>query len=177
MCVFLLLLLECTGCAEPATPTSAPYPSTLDIVLVHDEVTMLINSIRTSHEVETLAWDEDLQGLAERRAWKIVKGEIPFDEVDDSLANELGEPVAELRACLSADVKTPAAVAEAAVEQWLVEPELREMLLGDWERIGVGFDWGCPKPDARGVVLVVVMVGEAVDTRLASYPRTRMLRQ
>jgi uncharacterized protein YkwD len=147
--VSIVTIVSCT------TGTPIPYPDTLDIVLVHDEVTMLINSTRTS----PLAWDEDLQSLAERRAWEIVKGEIAFDEVDNSLAEELGEPVAELRACLSSDVTTPAAVAEAAVEQWLDEPELREMLLGDWERIGVGFDWGCPKPDARGVVLVVVMVG------------------
>ena len=65
----------------------------------------------------------------------------------------------ELRACLSADVTTPAAVAEAAVGQWMDDPELRGMLVGNWERIGVGFDWGCPKADAGGVVLVVVMAG------------------
>jgi uncharacterized protein YkwD len=146
--------LAATASCKPVAPP--PYPSTLDIALVHGEVTMRINSARAS----PLAWDEDLQGLAEQRAWEIVKGEISFDEVDGSLANELGEPVAELRACLSADVTTPAAVAEAAVEQWLAESELREILLGDWERIGVGFDWGCPKADARGVVLVVVMVGK-----------------
>ena len=65
--VWVLVLLLVPSCA---TPTLVPYPDSLDIALVHDEVTMLINSIRTSHEVETLAWDEDLQGLAERRAWE-----------------------------------------------------------------------------------------------------------
>ena len=149
-CFALLLVASCAS-------IPAPYPDTLDAVAVHDEVVKLINGIRTSHEVKTLAWDEDLQGLAERQAWEIVKGEVPFDEVDDSMANELGEPVAELRACLSAAVTTPAAVASAAVEQWLDDPELHRMLVGDWERIGVGFDWGCP--DAGGVVLVVVMAG------------------
>jgi len=76
-------------------------------------------------------WDEALQGLAERRAWEIVKRDAPFEEIGDSLADELGEPVAELRTCLSGDVTTPFAVASAAVKQWLREPELREMLLGN----------------------------------------------
>ena len=160
LAVPLLLTISCTS------PSPPPYPSTLDIALVHDEVTILINGICTSHEVETLQWDETLQGLAEKRAWAIVKGEIPFDEVDDSLADELGEPVAELRACLSADITTPAAVAEAAVGQWVDDPELHRMLVGDWERVGVGFDWGCPKPDAGGVVLVVVMVGHQANPSL-----------
>jgi len=42
---------------------------------------------------------------------------------------------------MSDSVTTPAAVAEVAVEPWLDDPELREMLLGtSWERIGVGYD-------------------------------------
>jgi hypothetical protein len=37
------------------------------------------------------------------------------------------------------------------------DPELHEMLMGSWKRIGVGFDWGCPK--TGGVVLVVLLAG------------------
>ena len=69
--IAILLLLIVTSCTSP---TPSPYPSTLDIALVHDEVRLLINGIRTSHEVETLVWDETLQGMAEKRAWEIVKG-------------------------------------------------------------------------------------------------------
>jgi hypothetical protein len=47
-----------------------------------------------------------------------------------------------------------------AVDEWLAESELREMLLRSWERTGVGLWWGCPKPDATGVVLAVVMAGQ-----------------
>jgi hypothetical protein len=48
--------------------------------------------------------------------------------------------VAELRACLSDNITTPDAVAEVAVERWLDDLELRKVLLGNWERIGAGFD-------------------------------------
>ena len=89
-----------------------------------------------------MLWDETLQGLAEGRAWGIVRGVISLDGgIDDAVAGQLGAPVAELWACMSDSVTTPAAVAEVAVEPWLDDPELREMLLGtSWERIGVGYD-------------------------------------
>lgn len=66
-------------------------------------------------------------------------------------------PVAGLRACMSDNVTTPDAVAQVAVEHWLGDPMLREMLLGRWHQIGVGHDWGCPME--RGVVLVVLLAG------------------
>jgi hypothetical protein len=48
-------------------------------------------------------------------------------------------------------------VARQAVEEWLMYND--DILLGGWKRIGVGFDWGCPLEDARGVVLVVLFAG------------------
>ena len=33
------------------------------------------------------------------------------------------------------------------------------MLLDRWQRIGVGFDWGCP--EERGVMLVILLAGMA----------------
>ena len=105
------------GFAPLPTPTPLPYPDALDVVAVHDRVLGLINGFRRLEEVEPLEWDDILQDLADQRAWQIVQGEIPFDEVDGSLADELGEPVAELRACLAGDITTPPAVAFAAVEQ------------------------------------------------------------
>jgi uncharacterized protein YkwD len=157
-----LILLACSAvpAAEIATPTLLPYPDGLDFVLVQDSVTDQVSEARAAHGLEPLLWDETLQELAEGRAWGIVKGEIPFDEVDNTVADRLGEPVAELRACLSHNATTPEAVARAAVGEWLADSD--EMLLGHWERIGVGFDWGCPQDDARGVVLVVLLAdGEA----------------
>jgi hypothetical protein len=144
--------------AETTTPTLLPYPDTLDIVPVQEAMVNRINEIRADHGLGSLLWDESLQELAEGRAWGIVKGDIPFDEVDDSVATQLGEPVAELRTCLSESVTTPEAVAQAASEEWLIN--LDEVLLGHWERVGVGFDWGCPKNGTRGVVLVVLLAGE-----------------
>jgi hypothetical protein len=62
--------------------------------------------------------------------------------------------------CLSDNATTPAVVAEAAVNEWLAAPDLRQMLLGNWTRIGIGYDWGCPMvDDNRGVVLVLLLAG------------------
>ena len=97
---------------------------------------------------------------AHDEAWAIVRGEVAWgNEIDDALADELGEPAAELRACLSANVNTSEDVARYAVGGWLDEPKFATMLLGGWRRIGVGFDWPCPQEDAGGLVLVVVLAG------------------
>ncbi len=161
--LLLLLLPITTSCAiaqaATPTPTLLPYPDELDLVLVHDGVTARINEARAAQGIRPLAWDEVLQGLAEGQAWGIVEGTVSLGEMDDAVASELGEPVAELRACISDNVVIPAVVAEVAVEQWLADPALSKMLLGNWERIGVGYDWGCPDPETRGVMLVVVLAG------------------
>jgi hypothetical protein len=88
----------------------------------------------------------------------IVKG-ASLHEIDDSAAERLGKPVAELRACLDHTITTPDAIAQLAVEHWLQCNDPRQILLGRWERIGVGFDWGCPDLQGRGVVLVVLLAG------------------
>ncbi len=162
--VILLLLLpitaSCAG-AQAATPvpTLLPYPDELDLVLVHDGVVARINEARAAQGIRPLVWDDTLQGLAEGQAWGIVKGVVSLDEMDNAVASKLGEPVAELRACISDNITTPATVAQLAVEQWLADPQLSKMLLGNWERIGVGYDWGCPDPQARGVMLIVILAG------------------
>jgi uncharacterized protein YkwD len=136
--------------------TLLPYPDALDVVLVHDAVTARVNDVRANAGKAALQWDPVLQDYALNRAWDIVRG-APYDEIDDAIIDELGEPVAELRACLSEDVTTPDAVAQIAVDQWLGNPKLRAVVLDNWERIGVGLDWGCPTE--RGVVLVVLLAG------------------
>ena len=95
----LLLLLLAASWTTPI-PTLLLYPDGLDVVLVHDEIVALVNDARAAQAMEPLLWDEALQGLAERRVWEIVRGDAALEEIDDSLADELGEPVAELRACL-----------------------------------------------------------------------------
>ena len=55
------------------------------------------------------------------------------------------------------EVRIP--VAQVTVERWPGRPGLREMLLDRWQRIGVAFDWGCPDPQGRGVVLIVLLAG------------------
>ena len=77
------------------------------------------------------------------------------------IPSQLGEPVAELRARMSDSITTPDAVAQIAVTKWLDAPSLRKELLGSWKRIGVGFAWGCPDPEGRGVVLVVLLAGRS----------------
>jgi hypothetical protein len=157
------LVLALSGCssetpiAEITTPTLPSCPDTLDPVSVQEAVENRINEIRAGYGFDPLLRDAALQDLAEERAWGIVKGDVPFDEVDGAVANQLGEPVAELRACLSDNATTPEAVAQAAGEEWLAG--LDEVLLGEWRRIGAGFDWGCPKEGGRGVVLVVLLAG------------------
>jgi len=47
-----------------------------------------------------------------------------------------------------------------------------DILLGGWKRIGVGFDWGCPLEDARGVVLVVLFAGRDQGTLGCVIPNT-----
>ena len=147
-----------TPTPPPATPTLLPYPDALDVLLVHEAVTSRVNEARAEQGKHLLEWDEGLQELAEWQAWQVTKGAVSFNELDDWPATQLGEPVIELRACMSDNATTPEGVAQVAVEHWLGEPELREMLLGRWQRIGVGFDWGCPKE--RGVVLVVLLAGQ-----------------
>jgi len=141
--LFLTITVSCTNPkAATPTPTLLPYPDALDLALVHDEVSARINNARVAQGMEPMLWDETLQGLAEGRAWGIVTGVTSLDDgIDGAVAGQLGEPVAELWACISDSVTSPAAVAEVAVEPWLDDPELREMLLGtSWERIGVGYD-------------------------------------
>jgi hypothetical protein len=136
------------------TPTLLSYPDALDVVLVYEEVTAAVNGARAEHRVTPLQWDEDLQELAEWQAWQVTKGAVPFDELGDFPATQLGEPVIELRACLSDNVTTPEAVARIAVERLLANPERRTMLLGRSRRIGTGYDWGCLSEG--GVVLAVL---------------------
>jgi len=121
-------------------------------------VTTRVNQIRAENGEAALEWNDVLQDLAEDPAGGIVKG-APVDEIDDSLAAQLGEPVAELRACMDDSITTPDAVAQLAVEHWMARPDLREALLDRWLRIGIGFEWGCPDPRGRGVVLVVLLAG------------------
>jgi uncharacterized protein YkwD len=136
--------------------TLLPYPDALDVVLVHDAVTARVNDVRANVGKAALQWDPVLQDYASFRAWEIVRG-ASYDEIDDTIIDELGEPVAELRACLSDNVTTPDAVAQIAVDHWLGNPKLRETVFDTWQRIGVGLDWGCPTE--RGVVLVVLLAG------------------
>ncbi len=156
--------------AQTAAPVPTFDPDTLDLVLVHEAVTAQVNQARAERGLEPLIWDEALQEAAEGRARAIVRGEVAWGgEIDDALAEQLGEPAivpeaersgaAELRACLSANVTAPEDVARYAVGGWLDEPKFAMMLLGSWERIGVGFDWPCPQEDAGGLVLVVVLAG------------------
>ena len=62
--------------------------SVLAAALAHDEVIALISDARAAQGMEPLLWDEALQGLAEQRAWEIVRGDASFHEADDSLADE-----------------------------------------------------------------------------------------
>jgi uncharacterized protein YkwD len=137
-------------------PTLLPYPDALDVALVHAAVTARVNKARADAGSAALQWDPVLQDYASNRAWDIVRG-ASYDEIDDTIIDKLGEPVAELRACLSEDVTTPDAVAQLAVDHWLGNPKLREVVFDKWQRIGVGLDWGCPTE--RGVVLVVLLAG------------------
>jgi uncharacterized protein YkwD len=121
-----------------------------------DAVTDRINATRAKRGLPWLQSDDVLADYASIRAWNIVRG-APLEEIDDAMAAEIGEPVGELRACMSPDVTAPAAVARFAVENWLDDPLLREILLGKWQRLGVGLDWGCPTE--RGIILIVLFAG------------------
>ena len=105
-----------TPTPPPATPTLLPYPDALDVLLVHEAVTSRVNEARIEKGEHPLEWDETLQELAEWQAWQVTKGAVSFDELDDWPATQLGEPVIELRACMSDNVTTPDAVAQVAVE-------------------------------------------------------------
>ena len=48
------------------------------------------------------------------------------------------------------------------IRHWFAES--LEVLLGHWQRIGVGFDWSCPKEEGRGVFLVG-LVRKTLDSR------------
>lgn len=161
--ILLFLVTASCGCVEirvitPTVPAPMllPYPDSVDPLEVYDAVTTRINEVRTGQGLETLVWDEVLQDYASVRVWEILRG-TSVDEIDGYLSEELGEPVAELRACMSDDVTTPDALAQVAVEAWLGDHKLSKILLDDWQRIGVGFDWGCPTE--RGVMLVVLLAG------------------
>ena len=82
-------------------------------------------------------------------------------KLDNILGND--KAVAELRACLSDNVTTPDAVAKAAVEYWIDDPNLRQMLLGNAERIDFSFECGCP-PE-RGVILVAILLQRVMVLR------------
>jgi len=97
--VFLFLLI---GTDPPATitvtyptPTTAPH-DTIDLSDVQQLVTDRINAERASQALPPIAWDDVLADYASIRTWQIVRGEIPFDYIDDSLTEELREPVAAL---------------------------------------------------------------------------------
>ncbi len=142
--LLLLLVAALFSCAggEAATSMSTLLPYLDDLVLVHDAIVARVNDARTEQGGVLLVWDEDLQELAEGQAWEIVKGDLVFERIAGLPAYRLGEPVIELRACLSDNATTPDVVAKAAVDEWLAELALRQMLLGNWTRIGVGYDWG-----------------------------------
>jgi hypothetical protein len=91
------------------------------------------------------------------RAWEIVREEIPIGEIDDYVAEQLGEPVIEFRACLSDYVTVSEEIAQSAIDAWIAMPTFTQALSGDWERIGASLDWGCPI--GRGVALVVIFAG------------------
>ena len=115
--LFSLTVVGCTTADITAlTPTLLLYPDALDVLLVHEAVTTRVNEARVDQGKHPLNRDETLQELAEWQAWQVVKDTKPFDKIDDWPANQLGEPVIELRACLSDNVVTPDTVAQVAAE-------------------------------------------------------------
>ena len=87
--LLLLFTLSCrsveidiiTPTAVAPTPTLLPFPKTLDLLIVHDEVTARVNQARVADGQVRLQWDDVLQDYASIRAWEIVRGS-PYDEID-----------------------------------------------------------------------------------------------
>jgi hypothetical protein len=166
--VFFLLLTvpACTSVGIAATPTTTlatmptrpPYPDDLDVAVVQDDVIVHINDARTEQGRPALLWDDTLRDLADWQAIGVVRG-APYGKLGDSVADQLGEPVAELWTCMEDSITASDAIAQVAVERWLGKSDLRDMLLDDWLRIGVGLDWGCPDPEGGGAVVVVLLAG------------------
>ena len=158
--IWAIVLIATSACSSP-TPGPTPLPpDKLNIVTVQSELMTRLNAARAARGLGRITSNDALHKLAEQRALDIVEGRTDFDLVDDALANQLGQPVAELRIYLCGGAFTSAAVGEEAMRQWAGTPELDEAMMGNWRLAGVGFAFGCPV-EVEGIALVVILAGKS----------------
>ncbi len=159
--ILVIVLLAASACSISTSPTPIP-PDKLDIVTVQNEIITRLNAERAARWVGEVKGNDVLHELAEQRALDIVEGRIDFGLVDNALADQLDQPIAELRILLCGGSFTSAIVAEEAMKQWAGTPELDKAMMGNWALAGAGFAIGCPvEAKAEGIALVVLLAGKS----------------